>query len=331
MARRFRFRSRRAVPRQPLSRSSTYSLIGLGLIALATVVLVAVAFLSRPAASTETLPEPTAVSEPSTPVPSQTPPPAPEEAPDDAGDASTDASTAAVPTRWLAVNPSSGTVLRAQTGSCDAPLDEPGLEVSFDEGDTWSTSNLSRLDAAELRHLELNEAVAQLVYLDDECTPRAANSFSDGAEWAPSEEPPSTWNLVSPGEPAAITPSGEVELPCPAVALSSAGERGVALCADATVTSSTDAGASWSAPVEVAGAVAVGVADDVFLAVSANEPGCAGVVVSPVDDAGTGDPGQCLEVDVEPGAVAVAGAAGTWYVWAGESLLRSSDGGATWA
>ena len=323
MARFSRSRSRRVGPRPARSRSRTFALIGLSLIALATLILVAVALLSRPAPSTVTLPEPTTPSAPAAPSPTPSP--------TDTVESPPTVRTAVQPMRLLAADAASGALLRAEISACDVPETEAELEVSFDRGSSWNASNLTRIDAAELRQLNLSNSDAQLVYLDEECAPLVAISSSAGAEWAPSDASASAWYLVSPGGPAAITPSGEVELPCSAVALSASTERGVALCADETITLSTDAGASWSEPVAVRGASAVGMDDDGFLVASANEPGCSGVQVRTVEDDVTGEPGQCIEIDAEPGTIAVTGAAGSWFVWAGDSFFRSDDGGASWA
>ena len=212
MARLFRPRTRRVAPRQARSRSQTFALIGLGLIALATAILVAVALLSQPSPSTATLPQPTTPSAPA--APSTTPP-----SPAEPVESPPVSNTVVTPTRLLAADATLGAVLRAETNACDAPDTEAELEVSFNQGTSWNAADLSRLDAAALRHLDLSDSNAQLVYLDEECAPLIAASFSGGAEWAPSNESSSAWYLLSPGEAGAVTPSGEVELPCSAVAL----------------------------------------------------------------------------------------------------------------
>jgi hypothetical protein len=64
-----------------------------------------------------------------------------------------------------------------------------------------------------------------------------------------------------------------------------------------------------------------------------NPAGCAGVALADISE--RGKPAAvvkaCLPTTVKPGRTALAAADdGTIWIWAGDALTRSADGGATW-
>ena len=65
-----------------------------------------------------------------------------------------------------------------------------------------------------------------------------------------------------------------------------------------------------------------------------NQNGCTGaqIIELPVTDAGfaPGAPGACLVATAAAGDVALASGENVTWLWAGDALARSENGGATW-
>ena len=107
------------------------------------------------------------------------------------------------------------------------------------------------------------------------------------------------------------------------------------LCDDGTMHVTTDSAASWASSTPVAGAAAIGVGGDGYRIAVVDENGCHGVQVADVvvvdGAAQAAAPGSCLDADVPTGEVAVdTGGDGSIWVWAGDRIGRSADGGITW-
>lgn len=173
--------------------------------------------------------------------------------------------------------------------------------------------------------------MVRFVSLNTECQPQLSRSFVGGIDWGPDEEISFAWYLDQSDASVVHTPSGAQTLPCSGVGLSSTGESAIALCSDASITLSQDAGVSWTAPIAVPNAGAVGTTDGGFVVASADEPECAGVRVRDVSAGTVGEPGQCLSAQgAGSGNTAVSGRAGELFLWAADRFVRSVDGGATW-
>lgn len=236
------------------------------------------------------------------------------------------------PQRLLSAGAESGHVVRALTGACAVA---PGqLQVSFDGGQGWSDATLPGALLAPLQQIDASDAtVTRLVYLQEECGPALARSFTGGMSWEYTEEAGAVWFLTSMDQGRAATaqtPAGSVVLPCSAVALSAEQTQGIVLCEDSSVSVSNDSGVTWSQPFPVPSAAAVGVGPGAFVIASHNELECAGVRTRILTSEGLGEPSTCLEVEAPAGDLAVAAAPGVQYVWVGERFARLADGGGSW-
>ena len=92
---------------------------------------------------------------------------------------------------------------------------------------------------------------------------------------------------------------------------------------------------SWSNPVEVSGAVDLAVTAMGYVVATVGSPECAGVqLIALSTEPLAGTPTGCFLVDspVETmqGNVAVSEASGTFWLWIGNEVKRSSDGGVVW-
>lgn len=308
--------------RTPIPRSVSLTLLG----ALAALAVVAVAFAATQLNGTP--PNAGELPEGSVVEPTAQPEPEPQEP--EVVEEPAFASPAAQ--RILAASADPGHMLRAYVGACPDPAGS--IEISFDSGATWQIGSLAGEDVSRI--LQFDASAPELdraVVLNENCDVYVLRSFISGVDWDPEpvEEPswfvdPSDANLVQ-------TPTGAAsQLPCNAVAFSSAASRAIVLCSDSTVTVSTDAGEQWSSPVAVPNGVSVGASSDAFLVASGAESECAGVRTRVFDGAALGEPGTCLEGEEGlNGEIAVAGGADSWFLWVGDRFARSGDQGVTWS
>lgn len=264
-------------------------------------------------------------------VPSTSQPdPEPEEDPEPEPEPEAPAYAAPAMQRLLSTGSAASQVLRALAGTCPDPAGS--LEVSFDGGSTWLAGVTASVDARRLLQLDATGGdFVRMVVLDADCAPQIARSFVGGTSWELDPDPGPVW-YIDPGDAAVVhAPAGAQTLPCQAVGLSTQASRGAVLCSDSTVLQSESGGAAWSAPVAVPNGAAVGVAPEGIVVASLDEPDCVGMRTRLLAGGELGSPGACLEVSrAEGGQAAVVGAAGVWYLWAGEAFARSTDLGQTW-
>jgi hypothetical protein len=239
------------------------------------------------------------------------------------------------PTRILSAF-NSNTAWRATSGACPGAQASP--ELSTDGGATWTASDAAADTGASsiLAINAISKSQASLVTLSATgCAPQLVATFVAGAQWA--EQPDrlaKNW-FVNPANRAVVTsPAGEHAAPCDAViALASRSDTVAgALCSDGTLVRTGDGGASWGPSTPVPGAANLAVNVDGYLLAAADQPGCAGVQVLSTPDEldGAITPVGCREATFSPGDVALAGADGIVWLWAGDTVSTSTDGGATW-
>jgi hypothetical protein len=130
------------------------------------------------------------------------------------------------------------------------------------------------------------------------------------------------------------SPKGDVTAPCGSMVGLAAKDASNAavLCADHGIYRTSDAGVSWSGPLIVIGSVALTATAEGYATAATSLAGCAGIAVSRFDAAvGGATLAGCLATSTpQPGTVAVASGGSTLWLWAGDLLARSSDGGSTW-
>lgn len=221
------------------------------------------------------------------------------------------------------------TAYRAITGTC--PAVPAQLERTADGGASWQATPSADALAIQQILVDGEDVVAVVAARAEDCAPVIARSSSQGAEWEPADELGSRWHLVA-GQ--VVAPGGSASNPCATpVQLAPRDDVSAAvLCADATVAATTDAGSTWGVSDPIDGASSITRSDDGYRLAVTGVNGCVGAQVVPVSTApAVGAPGSCLESEVGEGATVVATAAdGTVWIWSGEALARSSNGGTTW-
>ena len=240
------------------------------------------------------------------------------------------------PTRLLAAL-NSYTAWRASTGACPAVSAQP--ELTTDSGATWESFNASiETDASSILAIKvIDDTETSLVTLDlADCAPQLVSTFVAGDQWRAYPERASVEWYVDPATPATVhSPTGNVAAPCETVATLAVTDDSSAavLCADASVFTTLDSGATWSVPASVPGAAAVAAAAEGYEVAVANPVGCIGVSLVRVSVDGGLDAtvGGCFPAAVKPGELALAAAEdGTLWLWAGDAFARSVDGGGSW-
>jgi hypothetical protein len=228
------------------------------------------------------------------------------------------------------------TAWRGTTGPC--PTTTAAVERTTDSGESWASFNASiETDASSILTMTVvDRTETSLVTLDAiDCTPQVVDTYVAGEEWANYPERASGRWFINPSNRALVhTPNGDVAAPCASVAALAARSSTAAalLCADGTFLRTTDAGASWGAGIALNGAVNLAPANDGYLVVAQSQASCNGLQVL-----ATGEPTEaplsiagCREAAFNPGDVAVSSGGGTLWLWAGDALSRSNDGGAIW-
>ena len=261
------------------------------------------------------------------PVPSATPIP------------STPAATAApvavaVPTRAIGALDGQNAV-RAVSTNCP---DQTTVEVTADGGATWSPAEPSTLATVQSIVQGADAFIGMIGLGIEGCAPAYERSFTDGAAWedAPNELGAS-WYLDPADRASLHSPTGTVTAPCAvAVQVAALDDASAAvLCEDATVHGTADGGASWGDPVAVPGASAISVGGSGYRVAVINANACVGTQLAEMTAEGAvlevGTPGTCLAATVAMGEVVLAtGDDGATWVWAGDVVARSQDGGVSW-
>lgn len=308
------------------SRRRTFALIGLALFLVADVILVGLA-LTANSQSTDDLtqrPLPTFGGSPSassspTPTPSEEPP-------------------AAEATGRFLVAGSASVLWRATAGTCETPS---VVERSVDAGATWNALPTGDIDLRIVSALTAtSETDLQLVgSAGPECTVVGFSSSDAGDSWTSSPELLSTVAYQTPvaadGSTAVVLAGQPVAAPCPGVETMATGsERTVAACSAVLAEWDATTG-SWSA-IPFAGIHALDVQAEQILFAARGVPGCAGLGVLRVTGATltsasvTENVGCVAEADLAVPATLTSSDGVSW-LWVGDALFTSGDGGATWA
>lgn len=227
------------------------------------------------------------------------------------------------------------TAVRGVSTTCPEPTT---LQLSSDAGNTWEATEQSGVASLQRISAEESGFLAAIGLGVDSCAPAYERSFTWGAAWETMpEELAASW-FIDPANRAGVhAPAGDIAAPCPVVlqvAVVDASSAAV-LCEDGTVHATVDSGAAWAPTSPIPGVAALGSTTDGYQVVIVNQNGCTGaqVVAVTVADGAVqiGTAGGCLDAAVEAGGVAVDGAVdGIVWVWAGDRIGLSLDGGASW-
>jgi len=242
---------------------------------------------------------------------------------------------AVAPSRLLAVL-DNNTAWRAATGAC--PATPAAMELTTNGGGSWKQSDASGpTGASALIRLTVQSGTqASAIALTAQgCAPEFIRTYVAGDNWATyADQLPGAW-YANPGEKGKVhSPAGDVAAPCASVVglAVGAGTNAAVLCANHDVYRTADNGATWGSPQNVSAAVAIAALDSGYVVAGVGTPGCAGTSVAGMD-AGTGGANNlaCVgSTKSAPGTVAISAGTGSLWLWAGDTMARSTDGGKTW-
>jgi hypothetical protein len=317
-----RKRGQRATTRRRLA------ILGIAAFLLVDLGLVAVAVTREPSGLADeagpAAPLPSSSAE-ETPTPSATPTEAPV--------------VAAVPPTRLLSAVDGDTAWRAQAGTCTPGAEPvaPVLETTTTGGAGWSATTVTTDGALTgVDRLQATDAATVFVVgpAGTDCAPAFAQTFSGGAEYRGYPDRLSAaWYVSRTATTTVHSPSGDRAAPCPVIGLAVISDtRAGVLCGDGTIHRTTDGANSWDAGTVVGGAVALTTDAGTYLVGSLGAADCDGVAVASLAETATETvPVGCAPATTDvPGGVAVSAAAGSLWIWAGETVLVSRDGGSTW-
>lgn len=236
----------------------------------------------------------------------------------------------AAPLRRLLDASSPTEAWRLETGDC--PADGGLVQRTTDGGQTWEDIDVEQ--DAFVRVKTQSSSTAFLVAVEDEgCAPVFLGTTTGGQEWAVQPGSLEVAWYVEPVDATAVhSPEGVQPGPCGAdvVDLAPVSSTGAGLlCPDGRVLTTDDAAVSWDELVAVPGAVAVTDSGQGYLAAALGTQGCDGVQVVRAGPEAP-EPLGCAPTPAEPGQVAISSAGDSVWVWAGDEVLVSGDGGRTW-
>lgn len=219
---------------------------------------------------------------------------------------------------------------RSTSTDCSAPT---VLEHTLDAGTTWQEVPSEVAPITRLRLLDDGTLVA--IGGGPDCVPTYRSTATDGASWVTEDQfLQGSWYVVPGDRTTLVTPLGEVAAPCtgPATDLAALdAERAAVLCADGSVDVSGDAGVTWT-PAALSGtAAAVGAEVERFI-LAGTTPACDGVGITFLDPTGAavGGVSGCAATPLDAQPVAVGSIVGAAWLWVGDEVLTSVDGGVTW-
>ena len=239
-----------------------------------------------------------------------------------------------VPGRVLAALDASSAV-RASVTTCP---EATNVEVTSDGGASWEPFAAEGIASVQRVTAGAGAFIGLIGLAVEGCGLTFERSFTAGVGWeAAPDELASSW-FVDPADRTVVhSPAGDRVAPCRTAVQVAVVDENVAavLCEDGFVHATVDAAASWLPPASVPGAGAITTGGTGYRVAVLNQGDCVGaqLVEVSVTEAGSegGAVGACLQATVAPGEVAIAtGDEGTMWLWAGDVLGRTVDGGGTW-
>ena len=245
------------------------------------------------------------------------------------------------PTRILAARDGE-LAWRATTGPCGAPALP---EFTTDAGETWlETTATGPTGVVSLQSIVIEgpQVASMIGQNPDDCAAMFVRTFVAGDNYAEySADLDGAW-FVNPTDRAVIhSTTGDIPAPCDQViALAPHSDlRASALCDDGAVYVTADGAQTWSTVAATPGAMTIATVGEGYGVATVGDPTCSGVRLGLFIEPGANPiapvvPGACVENALSPealaGQIAMADGAGTLWLWAGDSIVRSSDGGLTW-
>ena len=314
------------------ARRRTLLLVGFALFLVADIALAAVALTGgrTPANTPANTAAPVAPQSPSAaPSPSSTPTPT----------ATVPPVAAVLPARII-VAADASLAWRATTGACPATQATP--EITTNSGAKWTATNATTptgIRSLQSIAIEGKRVASMIGQAGQDCSVELVRTFVSGTNY---EKYPAAlagaW-YVNPLDRASVhTPAGTFPAPCKNVLVLAHRNASSAamLCDDQKIHTTKDGGATWSGSVSIRGALNLAPSAAGYVVAAVGSDACKGVqvlsIAEPAETAATAT--GCLPTDAPPstlsGNITLSEGAGTLWLWAGDVLKRSTDGGVSW-
>ena len=315
------------------ARRRTLLLVGFALFVVADIALAAVALTGArtPADTPANTAAPVAPqSSSAAPSPSSTPTPIPTVPP----------VAAVLPTRII-VAADASLAWRATTGACPATQATP--EITTNSGAKWTATNATTptgVRSLQSIAIEGKRVASMIGQAGQDCSVELVRTFVSGTNY---EKYPAAlagaW-FINPLDRASIhTPAGTFfPAPCKTalVLVHRNASSAAVLCDDQTLHTTKDGGSTWSGSVSIRGALNLAPSAAGYVVAAVGSDACKGVqvlsIAEPAETAATAT--GCLPTDAPPstlsGNITLSEGAGTLWLWAGDVLKRSTDGGVSW-
>lgn len=225
------------------------------------------------------------------------------------------------------------TLWRATAGACGST--PAAVERSVDAGVTWAPLATNTFDLRQVLTLTTgDEGELEIIgATGDACAVGGFSSTDAGDSWVPDTALAAEVGYVTPDETSVVVAGQGVGLPCPAIdVIDATAARTVAACT-AVLAEWNAATGSWGAS-PYAGVHGLATDGERLMFVARGVPGCNGLgalvtngVPAPFENASLVGCADGADVTA-PAALAIAGT-GAW-LWVGDTVLRSTDGGVTW-
>lgn len=215
---------------------------------------------------------------------------------------------------------------RSEGGSCD---DRGSLELSMDGGETWGAAYPA--DEQLGRPLWLSgadyTAVQSVIASGPDCELSGVRTFDSGASWERQEQVVTNSAMVDPTDSSVLVWGGEdIAGPCESMSkVAVTGGVASVVCDDGSLWSVSSDSTDWT-ELEVQGTIALAASDRRWVAAT-ESPECNGLGLVELDESST----ELLAcAPAEPDSDTALDMAGdTLWLWAGDEVLISSDGGST--
>ncbi|TFD49808.1 hypothetical protein E3T55_10665 [Cryobacterium frigoriphilum] len=227
---------------------------------------------------------------------------------------------------------------RATTGPCPETAASP--EYTLDGGLTWTSTNATGptgITALQSITVE-DDGIASMIGLSGEgCSPEFIKTFIAGDNYRSYPDQLDDAWIIDPADRSVFqTAGGEIAAPCAeviAVAPRDSSSAAV-LCAEQTLFITDDSAATWSDPVPISGAVNLSVAETGYRIATVGKAECAGVQLSTLSAEGVIVVTSCVDDERSASelssSIGISEVDGALWVWVGDIVKKSLDGGATW-
>ena len=240
-----------------------------------------------------------------------------------------------VPTRRLLVATTAREAWRATVGGCKTPA---RVERSTNRGKSWKLVKSSGLAPIMRLGMEEQGNLYAVGGARPSCSTRYLAFSTSGAIVGQTDAPQGVWYLNPSKGDEVVGPQNAKASPCKrqdVVGLASLDvSMALVICGDGSAMTTSNSGRSWRSAGKIPGTQAIAAGEGRYWAAGSGK-NCGGISVRPFTvDNGTLRRGQsrCATTEkVGAGQVAVGTTGNTVWLWAGEKVKVSTDGGQSWS